>query len=247
MVFISEYLLNHGVDCFHDNIKLVTMSHIVFLCVLPSQIPAICEEIKSCVAPTLFIYSFASSCPVKKLRQLLGTTNVVRPDYIMSKEQDTIPWDYSLNVQKALEIKEIVSLTYPLSREKGENSYTYEPRCEKTCLQGFCLMPCCVLEQRHIYPRKVLVIPRKRWLRPDMAEKLLTGTLSINTNKSGFPTRSNTNQAVQTQKMARVVISDLWSRRIVLCCENKGGDKLPHIFLFAYQKFIFFHDPAHIV
>ena len=123
--FISEYLLNHGVDCFHDNIKLVTMSHIVFLCVLPSQIPAICEEIKSCVAPTLFIYSFASSCPVKKLRQLLGTTNVVRPDYIMSEEQDTIPWDYSLNVQKALEIKEIVSLTYPLSREKGENSFIY--------------------------------------------------------------------------------------------------------------------------
>ena len=32
-------------------------------------------------------------------------------------------------------------------------------------------------------PRKVLVIPRKWWLRPDMTEKLLTGTLSINTNK----------------------------------------------------------------
>ena len=32
-------------------------------------------------------------------------------------------------------------------------------------------------------PRKVMVIPRKRWLRPDMTEKLLTGTLSINTNK----------------------------------------------------------------
>ena len=30
-------------------------------------------------------------------------------------------------------------------------------------------------------PRKVLVIPRKRWLCPDMTEKLLTGTLSINT------------------------------------------------------------------
>ena len=32
-------------------------------------------------------------------------------------------------------------------------------------------------------PRKVLIIPRKRWLRPDMTEKLLTETLSINTNK----------------------------------------------------------------
>ena len=31
-------------------------------------------------------------------------------------------------------------------------------------------------------PRKVLVISRKRWLRLDMSEKLLTGTLSINTN-----------------------------------------------------------------
>ena len=44
----------------------------------------------------------------------------------------------------------------------------------------------CVLEQRHIYVslskdtftlRKVLVIPRKRWLRPDRTEKLLIETL----------------------------------------------------------------------
>ena len=38
--------------------------------------------------------------------------------------------------------------------------------------------PCCVHESP-----KLLVIPRKRWLRPDMTEKLLTGTLSLNTNK----------------------------------------------------------------
>ena len=30
----------------------------------------------------------------------------------------------------------------------------------------------------------VLVKPRKCWLRPDMTEKMLTGTLSLNTNKS---------------------------------------------------------------
>ena len=32
-------------------------------------------------------------------------------------------------------------------------------------------------------PRKVLVISRKRWLRPDMTEKLLTGMLSLNKTK----------------------------------------------------------------
>ena len=40
--------------------------------------------------------------------------------------------------------------------------------------------PCCVLEQGIFTPQKVLVIPRKRWLRPNMTEKLLSGTLRIN-------------------------------------------------------------------
>ena len=39
---------------------------------------------------------------------------------------------------------------------------------------------CCVLEQGTLTPPKVLVIPRKRWLRPNMTEKLFTGTLRIN-------------------------------------------------------------------
>ena len=34
-----------------------------------------------------------------------------------------------------------------------------------------------------IYSPNVLVIPWKRWIRIDMTEKLLTGTLSLNTNK----------------------------------------------------------------
>ena len=43
--------------------------------------------------------------------------------------------------------------------------------------------PCCVLEQDTFTPKKVLVIPRKWWLRPDMTEKLLTWTLSHNKTK----------------------------------------------------------------
>ena len=33
-------------------------------------------------------------------------------------------------------------------------------------------------------PPKVLVIPRKRWLSPNMTEKLFTGTLSIKPNNN---------------------------------------------------------------
>ena len=45
--------------------------------------------------------------------------------------------------------------------------------------------PCCVLEQD---PTKVLVIPRKRWLHPNMTEKLF-GTLSIKPNHKSSDSR----------------------------------------------------------
>ena len=39
---------------------------------------------------------------------------------------------------------------------------------------------CCFLEQETFTPQKVLVIPRNRWLRLNMTEKLFTGTLNKN-------------------------------------------------------------------
>ena len=39
------------------------------------------------------------------------------------------------------------------------------------------------LSKRHLPPPKVLVIPRNRWLRLNMTEKLFTGTLNHNQNK----------------------------------------------------------------
>ena len=43
---------------------------------------------------------------------------------------------------------------------------------------------CCFLEQETFTPQKVLVIPRNRWLRLNMTEKLFNGTLNKNQNKT---------------------------------------------------------------
>ena len=48
--------------------------------------------------------------------------------------------------------------------------------------------PCCVLEQDTLLPDTLL--PRKRWLRPDKTEKLLTGTLILNTTNQRFLPKS---------------------------------------------------------
>ena len=46
----------------------------------------------------------------------------------------------------------------------------------------FCLVV--FLSKDTFIPQKVLVIPRKRWLHPDMTEKLFTGMLSLNKTKT---------------------------------------------------------------
>ena len=50
--------------------------------------------------------------------------------------------------------------------------------------RGFATNLCCVVSlSKTLYSPEVLVISRKLWLRPDMTEKLLSGTLNLNTNK----------------------------------------------------------------
>ena len=46
--------------------------------------------------------------------------------------------------------------------------------------------------------RKVLVITRKRWLCPDMTEKLLTGTLSLNKTKTEMERKKIDYQFINT-------------------------------------------------
>ena len=46
--------------------------------------------------------------------------------------------------------------------------------------------PCCVLKQRRIYSRKVLVISRRRWHRADMKEIVDWDEKHLNTKKLAF-------------------------------------------------------------
>ena len=55
--------------------------------------------------------------------------------------------------------------------DSGSRGRGFEPRSGQTVL-----CPCA----RRIHSPKVLVMPRKRWLRPNITEKLFTGMLRIN-------------------------------------------------------------------
>ena len=63
-----------------------------------------------------------------------------------------------------------------------------------------------------------------------------------------FSTWSDTNQAVQLQKMARGLkfLIEKVEGLYCLCSENKGTDQLICVFVFAYAKRWFSHGAAHI-
>ena len=71
----------------------------------------------------------------------------------------------------------------------------------------------------------------------------VTGNLS-----SGFPTRSDTNQNAQPQKMARglkIRIEEV-EGLYCLCSENKEADQLICGLVFEYEKSRFSRDTVHI-
>ena len=76
-------------------------------------------------------------------------------------------------------------------------------RCANDNVRYSLMSPCCILEQDRptFTSKKVLVIPRKRWLRPDMTEKLLTGALSLNPNKNKQTNMTSIREFLQKVKL----------------------------------------------
>ena len=72
------------------------------------------------------------------------------------------------------------------------------------------------LSKDTLLTRKVLVIPRKRWLSSDMTEKLLTGTLSINKQTNRFASLR-----LATDHSKAVFLMTLWVWYCLsYCCIN---------------------------
>ena len=112
--FFSEYLQQRGVDCYYDNARLVNSVHVVFIGVLPSQLPSVAEELKDVLPSNVMIYVPSSGIPLRRLRQMLATTNILQPDYSWPPENQDKPWNHSVNINMALENKDVVEKTCPI-------------------------------------------------------------------------------------------------------------------------------------
>ncbi|GFR96932.1 NADP-dependent oxidoreductase domain-containing protein 1-like [Elysia marginata] len=115
-----EYLQHKGVECYFNNERLVSTAHVVIFCVLPSQMPGVCEDIKEHISSSLVLLCAFSSLTLRRLRQMLGSSNVIQPKLHWKEDVTNVNYNYSLNVNMALESRETVLGTCPIGVEKEE-------------------------------------------------------------------------------------------------------------------------------
>uniref|UniRef100_A0ACB8G558 Uncharacterized protein n=1 Tax=Sphaerodactylus townsendi TaxID=933632 RepID=A0ACB8G558_9SAUR len=103
-----------GVDCFYNNRKLVGWADVVFLCCLPSHLPHICSEVHKELRKSSVIYSLVTAISLSRLKQLLSSSAILRPQYIFTDGSPLTLWEMSRTVVEALKDPDVVQATCPL-------------------------------------------------------------------------------------------------------------------------------------
>ena len=116
-VFAGD-LTVRGVSCVFDNASIARSVSLLLLCCLPSQLPDIATDIRPALPPHTIIVSLVSATPVAKLCQLLGTTNVLRPDATAMMPPAEWNWDITVDIEKSLGTGTTLEKTCPLSSSK---------------------------------------------------------------------------------------------------------------------------------
>ena len=123
-----------------------------------------------------FISLLLRPSPILKTIQKMGERNEKKTQQLYNSKQIIIilPMKYERRYHNICWGRGGLVVNTPDSRSRGRG---FEPHLGRRVVS---------LSKIYIYPPKVLVIPRKRWLRPNMAEKLFTGTLSFKQTKNNI-------------------------------------------------------------
>ncbi|XP_072163621.1 NADP-dependent oxidoreductase domain-containing protein 1-like [Diadema setosum] len=124
-----------GVECMYNNAKVASSVHLLFLCVLPSQLVTVADDICSVIPAHCTVYTFLSSVPVQRLRRVLECKSIIKPDFIWipgrpesGAEDGTLmsTWDCTQDVCTTLERQDHVEATCPLAETKNPIVQTKE-------------------------------------------------------------------------------------------------------------------------
>lgn len=100
----------------HNNPLVAASVHVLFLCVLPSQLPSVIEEIERHLPKQTLVYCLVNHTKAPKLKRTLKTTNIIIPDFVFNSSAAN-KWNSCKSVSQALEDEEMINNCCPLTQE----------------------------------------------------------------------------------------------------------------------------------
>ncbi|XP_029139298.1 NADP-dependent oxidoreductase domain-containing protein 1 [Protobothrops mucrosquamatus] len=102
-----------GVECIYNNKQLVGWADVAFLCCLPCHLPQICSEVQDSLKNSCIIYSLVTAIPLSRLKQLISSCSILRPQYKCSENSSFHMWEANRTVLEALKNTTIIQATCP--------------------------------------------------------------------------------------------------------------------------------------
>jgi pyrroline-5-carboxylate reductase len=120
---------NLNVKCCFDNARVASSVNILFLCILPSQLTNVIQDIKPYLSDKCIIYSFVTSASIINLKNFLPDCMcrnfMLKPSYKFTKNISEIDnklnenWNFSQNVTDCLRNMDMVKITDPFLMANG--------------------------------------------------------------------------------------------------------------------------------
>ncbi|XP_039207550.1 NADP-dependent oxidoreductase domain-containing protein 1 [Crotalus tigris] len=102
-----------GVECIYNNKQLVGWADVAFLCCLPCHLQQICSEVQDSLKNSCIIYSLVTAIPLSRLKQLISSCSILRPQYKCSENSSFHMWEANRTVLEALKNTAIIQATCP--------------------------------------------------------------------------------------------------------------------------------------
>lgn len=114
-------LIKKNVRCYFDNALIAKSVNILFLCVLPTQLQNVIDDIKPYLPERCIIYSLVRTEAPLHIKNLLGNiTNIIKPNYLINLNITNLSkWNYSLNLTECLLEDEMIETTNPFLSHDG--------------------------------------------------------------------------------------------------------------------------------
>lgn len=99
-----------------NNPEVARKVHVLIICVLPSQLAGLVDEINDHITKQTLVYCMVNNASAKKLRRTLKSTNIIIPSYTFNAA-NAANWNSCTSIHGALEDSHIINRCCPLSQE----------------------------------------------------------------------------------------------------------------------------------